>query len=76
MNLKQRKIYRLARQYLSFDKEKNWTGDDRPMDIKAYWATLNDTERAFEILERTDAAVFMEFVERIERNVPKIPIKP
>jgi len=61
---------------LSFDKEKNWTGDDRPNDIKKYWATLNDTERAFEIMQRSDAAVFMEFVERIERSIPKIPIKP
>ena len=76
MNLKQRKIYRLARQYLSFDKEKNWTGDDRPRDIKAYWATLSDIERAFEMIERTDAAVFMEFVERIERSMPKIPMGP
>ena len=71
MNLKQRKIYRLARQYLSFDKEKNWTGDDRPRDIKAYWASLTDTERAFERLQNTDAAMYMAFYQQIQRSMPE-----
>lgn len=74
-NSHHKKLYRLARQYL-FDGEGNWVGDDRPQDIKAYWATLSDTERAFERLQRTDAAVFIEFVERIEKSIPKPHIAP
>ena len=61
---------------LSFDAEDNWQGDARPMDIKAYWASLSDTERAFEILEGTDAAIFMQYHDRIMNSIPKIPIKP
>lgn len=56
--------------------EDNWLGEDRPMDIKAYWANLTDTERAFERLERTDAAMYMEFVERLEKSIPKPHIAP
>lgn len=74
-NSHRKKLYLAARQYL-FDGQGNWLADDRPRDIKAYWATLNDTERAFERLQRTDAAVFMEFIERIERSIPKPPIQP
>lgn len=73
---KEKKLYRAARQYLLFDSEGNWVGDDSPRDIKAYWATLSDTERAFEKLQRTDAAVFIEFVEHIERSIPKPHIQP
>lgn len=56
--------------------EDNWLGEERPMDIKAYWANLTDTERAFERLERTDAAMYMEFVERLEKSIPKPHIAP
>lgn len=66
----------LAKQHLSYDADGNWVGEDRPNDIKAYWATLSDTERAFEILEGTDAALFMQFYENIERSIPKPPIAP
>jgi hypothetical protein len=61
---------------LSFDAEDNWQGETRPMDIKTYWASLSDTERAFEILEGTDAAIFMQYHDRIMNSIPKIPIKP
>lgn len=54
-----------------FDPEQNWYGDDRPNDIKQYWAALNDTERAFERLQRTDAALYMEFVDQIRRTMPE-----
>jgi hypothetical protein len=50
--------------------EGNWLGEDSPSDIKQYWATLTDTERAIQILERTDAAVYMEFVDKINRSIP------
>ncbi len=82
---KYRVLYRQARHLairsqmkpvLSFDAENNWLGDVRPRDIKTYWASLTDTERAFEILERTEAAVFMEFHDRIMHSIPKPPIKP
>jgi hypothetical protein len=61
---------------LSFDAENNWVGETRPSDIKTYWANLTDTERAFEILQRSDAAVFMEFHDRIINSIPKPPIQP
>lgn len=56
--------------------EDNWLGDDRPNDIKSYWASLTDTERAIQILERTDAALYMEFYEKINNSIPKPPIQP
>lgn len=74
-NRRSKKLYRAARQYL-FDTDGNWLGDDSPYDIKAYWANLTDTQRAFEKLERTDAAMFMEFVERLEKSIPKPHIAP
>lgn len=77
--LRKRQLYRQALHQamrsrmtpdLSFDAEENWQGDARPMDIKTYWANLTDTERAFERLQRTDAAIFMEFHERIMASIP------
>ena len=65
-----------AKQQLSFDAEENWHGEDRPHHIKAYWESLTDTERAFERLQRTDAAIFMEFHERIMASIPKPHIAP
>lgn len=69
-------IEMVVRQYSSFDADGNWVGEDRPHDIKQYWASLTDTERAFEILQNTDAALFMQFYERIERDIPKPHIAP
>lgn len=73
-----KRLYRAARhqalvkmQPLSFDGEDNWTGDDRPDDIKRYWATLSDTERAFERLQGTDAALYMYFYDNIMQSIPK-----
>lgn len=66
-----RRMSELARQHLSFDAESNWTDGDRPRDIKAYWAGLTDTERAFERLQNTDAAVYMAFYEQIQRSMPE-----
>lgn len=56
---------------LSFDSEDNWTEGDRPRDIKRYWATLTDTERAFERLQGTDAALYMAFYEGLQRRLPE-----
>lgn len=56
--------------------EDNWLGDDRPDDIKSYWASLTETERAIQRLERTDAALYMEFHDRIMNSIPKPPIAP
>lgn len=56
--------------------EGNWLGEDRPSDIKQYWANLTDTERAIQKLERTDAAVYMEFVDKINNSIPEPPIAP
>ena len=81
---RRRQLYRQARhqamqsqmkQDLSFDAEGNWVGEESPYDIKRYWENLTDTERAFEKLQQSDAAVFMEFHERIMNSIPKIPIK-
>ena len=81
----QRRLYRQARhrvlierakQSLCFDQDNNWHGSERPRDIKAYWASLTDVERAFEILQQTDAAVFMKFVKDIEERMPKPHIAP
>ena len=55
----------------SFDMDQNWFGDDRPNDIKKYWEGLDDTQRAFEKLQRTDAAIYMEFVDQIRRTMPE-----
>ncbi len=76
---RQRKLYRQARhqviqamekQYSPFDREGNVVGDERPQDFKTYWANLSDTERAFERLQRTDAAVYMEFCDLIRKTLP------
>lgn len=56
--------------------EDNWMGEHRPQDILQYWATLCDTERAIQKLERTDAAVYIQFSERINNSVPTWPIEP
>lgn len=69
-------IEMVVRQYSSFDADGNWVAEDRPHDIKLYWASLTDTERAFEILQNTDAAQFMQFYESIEKSIPKPHIAP
>jgi hypothetical protein len=56
---------------LSFDAEDNWTDSDRPQDIKHYWAALTDTERAFERLQNTDAALYMAFYQQMMRDIPE-----
>jgi hypothetical protein len=61
----------MARQHLCFDNENNWVDGDRPGDIKAYWATLSETERAFERLQNTDAALYMAFYEKMQRSMPE-----
>lgn len=61
---------------LSFDADNNWLGEVRPKDLKAYWESLSETERAFEILEQTEAAVFMAFHDKIMNSIPKPPIAP
>lgn len=61
---------------LSFDADNNWLGEVRPKDLKAYWENLTETERAFEILEQTEAAVFMAFHDKIMNSIPKPPIQP
>ena len=73
-----KRLYRAARhqallgiQPLSFDEDDNWYGDDRPDDIKRYWASLSDTERAIQILEGTDAALYMQFYNNIMSNIPQ-----
>ena len=83
--LRQRQLYRKALhqamlsqdlQPLFFDEEQNWHGEERPANIKKYWQSLSDTERAFEILQGTDAAIFMQFHDRILNSIPKPPIAP
>jgi len=81
--LRRRQLYRQARhqvmlekQQLSFDADGNWVGEESPYDIKRYWENLTDTERAIERLQRTDAAVFMEFHERIMNSIPKPHVAP
>ena len=66
----------MTKPVLSFDAENNWQGETRPNDIKTYWESLSETERAFEILEGTEAAVFMAFHDRIMNSIPKPPIQP
>lgn len=74
-----RRLWRTARRQvlsqmthdLSFDADGNWVGDPSPRDIKQYWEGLDDTQRAFEKLQRTDAAVYMEFVDQIRRTMPE-----
>jgi hypothetical protein len=56
--------------------EGNWLGEDRPSDIQQYWAGLDDTERSIQKLEGTDAALYMQFVDKINRSIPELPIKP
>lgn len=66
----------MAEQYSPYDSEHNVVGDSRPNDYKRYWAGLTDTERAFEILQNTDAAQFMAFWNKIENSIPKPHIAP
>lgn len=56
--------------------EGNWLGEDRPTDIKQYWNSLTDTERAIQKLEGTDAAVYMQFHDRLMNSIPKPPVAP
>ena len=56
--------------------EGNWLGEDRPTDIKQYWDSLTDTERAIQKLESTDAAVYMQFHDRLMNSIPKPPVAP
>lgn len=65
-----------AKQYSPFDGEHNVVGDSSPNDYKRYWAGLTDTERAFEILQNTDAAQFIQFWNKIEASIPKPPVEP
>ncbi len=76
-----RRLYRRARHQallsqmthdLCFDSEDNWSGEDRPRDIRAYWHSLTDTERAIQRLERTEAAIYMEFYDRVLSSIPKM----
>lgn len=68
--------YRMMQESKRLFFEDNWMGDNRPQDIKQYWASLTDTERAIQKLERTDAALYIEFYERINSSVPTWPIEP
>jgi hypothetical protein len=81
----QRRLWRQARHQvlqsrttpdLCFDAEGNVVGDARPSDYKSYWAGLSETERAFEILCNTDAAVFIQYWNKIENSIPKPHIAP
>jgi uncharacterized protein YpiB (UPF0302 family) len=65
-----------AKQYSPFDAEGNVVSDESPGDFKRYWASLSDTERAFEILRNTEAAVFIQFWNKIQDSIPKPPIQP
>lgn len=72
-----KRLYRQARhqvltdaQPLCFDQDHNWHGESRPGDLKRYWASLSDTERAIQILEGTDAALYIQFCERVQASIP------
>ncbi len=65
-----------AKQYSPFDAEGNVVSDERPGDFKRYWDSLSDTERAFEILSNTEAAVFIQFWNKVQDSIPKPPIEP
>jgi len=85
-SIKQRQLYRQARrqallqmtakQYSPFDAEGNVVSDESPGDFKSYWDSLTDTERAFEILSNTEAAMFIQFWNKIQEGLPKPPIAP
>lgn len=66
-----RRMQEIVARELSFDAEDNWTEGERPRDIKRYWATLTDTERAFERLQATEAALYMAFYEELQRRLPE-----
>lgn len=62
-----------------FDAEGNVVGDDRPVNYRTYWAGLSDTERAFETLAGTDAALYMQMymeVARMQRRMIEPLIRP
>jgi hypothetical protein len=65
-----------AKQYSPFDAEGNVVSDERPGDFKRYWDSLSDTERAFEILQNTNAAQFIQFWNKVQDSIPKPPIEP
>ena len=69
-------VSRMAEQYSPFDADGNVVSDQRPGDFKRYWDSLTDTERAFQILENTEAAQFIQFWNKIENSIPKPPIDP
>jgi len=68
--------YRMIQSKKQLFFEGNWVGEDRPSDIQQYWAGLDDTERAIQKIERTDAALYIEFVDKLNRSIPELPIKP
>jgi uncharacterized protein YpiB (UPF0302 family) len=65
-----------AKQYSPFDADGNVVSDESPGDFKRYWASLSDTERAFEILRNTEAAQFIQFWNKIQAGIPKPHIAP
>jgi hypothetical protein len=69
-------VSRMAEQYSPFDAEDNVVSDERPDDFKRYWNSLTETERAFEILSNTEAAMFIQFWNEIHNSIPKPPIAP
>jgi hypothetical protein len=69
-------LHMTATPYSPFDAEHNVVGDDRPRDFKRYWDNLTDTERAFEILQNTEAAVFIQYWNKIQAGIPKPHIAP
>ena len=83
---KQKRLYRqarhqylvqmMAKQYSPFDAEGNLVGDERPGDFKRYWDNLDDTERAFQILQNTELAVFIQFWNKIQASIPEPPVQP
>jgi uncharacterized protein YpiB (UPF0302 family) len=66
----------MAQHYSPFDAEGNVVSDESPGDFKRYWDSLSDTERAFEILQNTNAAQFIQFWNKVQDSIPKPPIEP
>jgi hypothetical protein len=69
-------VSRMAQHYSPFDAEGNVVSDESPGDFKRYWNSLTETERAFEILSNTEAAMFIQFWNKIQDSIPKPPIAP
>lgn len=67
----------LVEQYSkSVDAEGNTVGDTRPQDYQQYWNSLDETQRAFERLAGTDAALYIDYYERVLKSIPKPHIAP